>query len=415
MGDACTSGTPSGWICAAFLALAVVSACAPKVSRRQTDIMEQTGKVSVSATVLRVRVGDLVDRFAGRIEQTADRIIAETQDDAVRRRALVLKVDVIPAMYAAGFRADPLAAAVDVWGFAFQFSDYVENGAGRNAFAVEQTLIRESARDLLADADAVIKSIAIRPEYFDQARARVEGWAKTHPVEQTFSSRASGVALVADLRSDEQDAFLAVGVVSDMIEVLSERLNTYAAQLPKQARWQAEILITGMSGAHSVESALGNLQEVGTAARRTADLLADVPGLFRAEREILADERRAVLAGVDSQRIEALEYITAERFAVLAAAREERIAVVAAIQQELIAIVAALRQERIEALKEADAIRTRAMDSGLAGLRDVVDYALWRLATLLAVLLFATVPFAVIAYSLTIGRRRRSAIPTIGT
>jgi hypothetical protein len=164
-----------------------------------------------------------------------------------------------------------------------------------------------------------------------------------------------------------------------------------------------------------VESALGNLQEVGTAARRTADLLADVPGLFRAEREILADERRAVLAGVDSQRIEALEYITAERFAVLAAAREERIAVVAAIQQELIAIVAALRQERIEALKEADAIRTRAMDSGLAGLRDVVDYALWRLATLLAVLLFATVPFAVIAYSLTIGRRRRSAIPTIGT
>src|SRR5262245_8830963 len=123
------------WTAAAIVAsLAVASACAPKTARRQTDIMEQTHKVSVTANVLRVRVNDLVERFAGRIEDTADRIGAETDDDALRRRALALKVDAIPAVYAAGFRADPLAAAVDVWAFAFQFRQYVETGAGRNAF-----------------------------------------------------------------------------------------------------------------------------------------------------------------------------------------------------------------------------------------------------------------------------------------
>jgi hypothetical protein len=33
-------------------------------------------------------VNDLVDRLAGRMEETADRIFAETESDAVRRRAM---------------------------------------------------------------------------------------------------------------------------------------------------------------------------------------------------------------------------------------------------------------------------------------------------------------------------------------
>ena len=62
------------WVVAALLVGLGTPACAPKVTRRQTDIMEKLGKVSVSAAVLRVRVNDLADRFAGRIEETADRI-----------------------------------------------------------------------------------------------------------------------------------------------------------------------------------------------------------------------------------------------------------------------------------------------------------------------------------------------------
>jgi hypothetical protein len=369
----------------------------------RADTMEHSGKVSVSTAVLRVRVNDLVERFAGRIELTADRISAETKDDAVRRRALLLKIDAVPAVYTAGFRADPLGAAVDVWGFAFQFNEYVERDANRDAFGSQQPLMRKAASELLADVDAVLRAIAIRPEHFDQARARVEGWARSHPVEHAFSSRDSGAALVADLRSDERDVFIAVGAVSDVIENLSERLNIYAAQLPKQARWQAEILIAETAAAYRVDSAVEDIRDVGTAARRATDLmgdvhglLGDVPGLLDAEREILAAERRAILANISSQRAQTLEYMTAERLAVLTAAREERMA-----------LVAALRQERIETLIEVDAIKTRAVDSGLAGLKDLVDYTLWRVATLLFLLMLAAATLGVIAYRLAVGRHRK--------
>jgi hypothetical protein len=365
--------------------------------------MERTGKVSVSAAVLRARLNDLVERFAGQIELTADRIGAETDDGALRRQALVLKVDAIPAVYAAGFRVDPLAAIVDVWGFAFQFRQYFQGGAGQKDFGPRQPLVQECARDLLTDADAFVKAIAIRPEHFDQARARVEGWAKTHPVEHAFSARASGATLMADLRADDRDVFFDVGTVSDVIENLSERLNTYAAQLPKQARWHAELLLTELAGAHNLDGALADVREIGTAARRASDLLGDVPGLLSterdvligAQREILAAERRAVLAGVHSQRVETLKYMTAERLAILAAVRDERMA-----------LVAAFHEERLETLKEVDAMKTRAVDSAMAGFQDLVDYTLWRVAAWTLGLMLAATALGVIAIRLALGRRQ---------
>src|SRR5262249_48019088 len=142
-----------------------------------------------------------------------------------------------------------------------------------------------------------------------------------------------GGSLVADLRSDNRDVFLTVGAVSDLIESLSERLNTYAAQLPKQARWQAELLVAGTAGTYSVEGALGDVHDVGTAARRATAVLDDVPALLGAQRDIVASERGLILADVDRQRQQTLAYVTGERLAVLAAIREERLTLVAALRQ----------------------------------------------------------------------------------
>ena len=92
-----------------------------------------------------------------------------------------------------------------------------------------------------------MRTIAIKPEHFDRARPQVEQWAAAHPLEHTFAGRQSGASLLTSLRSADQDAFLVVGTVSDTLENLSERLNMYAAQLPKQARWQAELLAAQMT------------------------------------------------------------------------------------------------------------------------------------------------------------------------
>ncbi len=370
-----------------FLVLAAALACAPIAARRQTEVMEQTGAVSVSAAALRARVDDLAARLAGRLEETSDRIRREARDPVVRRRALTAKIEAIPALYAAAYRADPLEAALDVWALAFQTVQFLEEGDGREGFGPQQPIARALARDVLADTDEVVRGITISPEAFAKARARVEDWAKAHPIERNFTSRPSITASLADVRAD-RDAFVAVGAVSDTLEDLSERLNTYAAQLPKQARWQAELLVADITGEPVVADVLGDVHALGTTARHASELL-DEP-----VREILAAERRTVLEGVNAQRLQTLEFVTAERLAVLAAVREERIAAFETLQQE-----------RIESLKEIDAIKTRAVESAVSGLREIVDYALWRVTVLLLLLMSAATMLGVLAYHLTLGRR----------
>jgi hypothetical protein len=147
--------------------------------------------------------------------------------------------------------------------------------------------------------------------------------------------------------------------MSDTVETLSERLNTYAMQLPRQARWHSEILASElaaeMAAALALDRTLGDVHDVGTAARSASQVLKDLSRLFDVEREILQTERRSVLAGFDQQRLESLGFVTKERHALVASAREERLA-----------LVAALRQERIEAIAEIDAIKTRAIVASLA-------------------------------------------------
>jgi hypothetical protein len=340
----------------------VTSAFAPSVARRQTDIMEKAGTVSMSAADLRARVNDLADRVASRLERAADRISTETRDPTVRRRALAFKVDVLPAVYTAAYRADPQVAAVDTWALAFQVKEFVEAGVGRDAFGAQQPLARAEARDLLAEADASVQGMVASQKAFDTARVKVERWVAKHPIEHAFASRSSVASVLAEWRSEDRHAFIAAGEVTDTIQNLSERLNTYAAQMPRQVRWQAELLVAELADGH------------------------DVPGLMgaagQAVREVLAAERRAVLADVNGQRQQTLEYLTAERVAALAA----------------------LRQERIDALAAVETLQSRAVDSAVARLRSVVDYALWRLAVLLAILMFSAATLGVLVYRLTAGR-----------
>jgi hypothetical protein len=353
--------------------------------------MEKSGRVAVSAPLLRARVEELAARFADRLEETADDVRARTSDRAVRRRALAFKVEAVPAVYSAAYHADPLTAVVDVWALSFQVAQYVDQGTGRNAFGSGQDQVREVTRDLIAETDAVVRGIVRRPEDFDQVRATVEGWAKQHPVRHTLLARPPMIEFAARLRTEQQDAFGAVGAATETLETVSERLNRYAAGLPKLARWQAELLVSEQAEEHDVEAALRDVGALGDAARRANRLMDGVAE--SPVRELLADERRGVLDAVDRQRLQTLQYMTAERVALVGALREERLAT-----------LATLRQERVESLQEVDAIKTRAVASAVAGMKELVDYALWRLAALLLLFMLLAAPLALFGYRLAARR-----------
>jgi hypothetical protein len=135
---------------------------------------------------------------------------------------------------------------------------------------------------------------------------------------------------------------------------------------------------------------------VATTARKASGVLDGIPALLEAEREIIASERRAVLAGIDSQRLQTLgvlkEYVSGERLALVAAVRDERVATVAAVHQE-----------RLETIAAVDSMRKVTVDSSLVGLRELVDYTIWRVAMLVAALMLLAAVLGIVAVRLTSG------------
>lgn len=381
---------------AALFTVTLAAGCVPKASMRQTDVMQQSGAVAMSAVELRARINEVGDRMAGHLGATADRIAAETEDPAIRRRAIAFKADAIPALYTAAFRADPLIAAVDVWALAFQIEQALDEGAWRAAFGTEQALAREGARQLLADVDEEARAIAATPAAYARGRARFEGWARAHPIENSFSARASVVTQMAELRAAERDTFAAVGAASDTLENLSERLNIYANLLPRQARWQAEMLVSDLAAQYEIKDTLGDVRAV---TRRADDLLRQFPDLLSESgpiRDMVAEERRAVLDSVDDERQQTLEYMTGERLAILTAMREERVAALDAISKE-----------RVATLQEAEAMRKRAWEEAMRDTRRLVNETVLHVAVVTLLLMTAAAMLGIVTYRLTLGSRAR--------
>jgi len=206
---------------------------------------------------------------------------------------------------------------------------------------------------------------------------------------------------------------VAIGEATDTIESMSERLNTYAAQLPKLARWQAELLILNVGGVRDLESALGDVHELGAVARRANDVLGDVPGMVNQAvaplRDLTATERQVVLDAVNTQRLLTLEYITNAQRHTLEFVTGERLATIAAMQAERVLIGGSLDVARVKTLKDVDEIRIRTVEASIAGLKDTVDYALWRIASALVVLMLLATVCVVVGYRLTVGRKRHAA------
>ena len=378
--------TNSDWTTEYQRALAIaasvvmITSCAPKAGSRQSAMMRQT-RMQVSADELRTRVYNLANRLTGLTENAADRIREEATDPGVRRRALLWKMEAIPAYHMAAFRGDPLAAAVDVWGLTLQLKFYFEEGQGSEAFGPHQPIATEAMASMLGEVYALAVAVAADDDTLARNAARLQEWARANPLEHGFIARPTATSLLVTLLGgDPQSAFAAVGQMKDTVEDLSVRLNSFAALLPKQARWQMELVGERAMGSEEVIRALADLTAMAELAARSQAILDDIPGTVRmasgGASEMLDSQREAILEAIERQRLETLEFAT-----------EQRDVLVASLRQERLETVDVLRAEGVEVLAGVEAISQRTVANAIGELRSLVDYVLVRFAVALALAL----------------------------
>lgn len=384
------------WVATLLAACGLLSACGSTAPSDRSALQQKIGTPGgISATELRLRLYELPQRLGGIVETAADRIRANSSDPAVRRRALLWEADGIPALYAAALRPDPLAGALDLAVFVYQMEDYLEEGAGKDAFGPQQEIAVGAVQRMVTLTESTASSLYTDHEVYLRRTAQLQEFARAHPIEGSFLARETAITELARFSQDESaGALAAVGQATDTLADISLRLNAYITLLPKVTRWQAALAAEDMTGRDSLGATLDDVHAIGEVARRADALLTDLPGAVRDAREplmtLLDEQRTELLAAVERERLALTGFITAEREAALAALGEERRAAMASISEERAAVLAGL-----------DALTRRTIEDASGRARGMARNVFWGALMLIAAsaLLFA------VAYRLARGRR----------
>ena len=352
----------------------------------QTKFMEEQG-VKVSAEAIRMRLRAEAVPFTGLMEQAADEASAASTDPAVRKRALVWKINVVPAMYRTLFNQRPLIALLDTWALLVQAEQYLESPEGKAAFGPGASVVLATTRELEGRVQEIARW-AVPGRDLTSTRAKVQQWAEKHPVRLTFATRDSiEKDLVTLAPTEELSAFAVVGQLNEDMNGLVGRMDFLPIMVPRQATWQAELAYVNLVDPQ-LESAL----------KRAGEAMDKLDGMIA----WLGTEGLEGFA--EEQRIEIMRAVADERLEIERLVDRQRVEIQAFVDREREQVAALLNQERAAVMADAQRLADRATAEAARSAKEVVDHALVRVALVLGAALFL---WAVLSWLL----RRRAQPP----
>lgn len=399
-------------ICAMLL---VGIGCKPKPRKSFLDRAEATSgkKLRTTPQQLRLKIHHAALPLSGIIEAYADQILADTTDPTVRKNVLLWKINGIPAIQQAAFQSDPFLGFLDLWVLSVQMRLFFEEGAGKNALGHWHTIaaagtdkvesiIKTLAREISSDGD------------ISAAEEKINSWSRRNPIDSLLFIRPSMTVLLASelggqaLGTIEIVEAVAVGVVD-----LSQQMMAYANYLPKQARWQTELLLEELAATEKVDQALAEFIRISRDIDRITALAETAPGAIATERAIIlkavARDLNRAIAALDRQRIATLDTLEKERIAVMDVARTERSAMSADITAERIALLAEIERQRQETLNKMEALGKRLLDDALDNANAKIDHFFIRTLQVGGLLVFVVLCFCAGAICYIHGRRRHNS------
>ena len=269
---------------------------------------------------LRDDLTDFVGRFSATVTGAAEDISARTHSRTVRRRSLLWRLRVIPLMHDLAFQDDPRSAFVDILGVTTSMKLYLVEGDGRESFGESQPLAIAAANEVHDQA------LEIGPRFLDAGEMErlteeVERIARRYPIRgPDFSVRSveSALAVADEMSSFDwvvripmspfralegvSDAALAVREVNETATELAHILD----QLPRQNRWQIELLLYDIEDRDTVIQGLAAFEQMAASIDRVSQALARLPEDLR----VGLEDSRGALAEASATLGQARELMT---------------------------------------------------------------------------------------------------------
>ena len=335
------SNTPGGAArqrlsCLLLSLVLLVFGCA---STRKTSSIKSAQNVKSSAAELSSRNQSLLGLYSAEIEAAADRIILESHSPEARRQALMWKAEAIPVLQTTLLNTDPVAAVIDTWAFLFQIGAYMERSAVKQGFGEFYFVVAETLQNMNAEMERLIQVAAPSANVAD-LRKRLGAWAEAHPIQAGLTGRQSAdPEMIRKVGESDLGTLASLKALAETLGDLTARLDSYNVYLPKQARWQSELLLMDITRDPQVDALMSNVVVLSNTLAKTSSGMEHMP-------ETMGQAREAIRADVDGERLAAQAFLHQERLQTLEAVRQERIATIAALHNERLAATSDLHGER---------------------------------------------------------------------
>jgi hypothetical protein len=229
--------------------------------------------IALNSEQVRLIMRASVQPLAGIIVEAADRIMNGTTDPVVRRRALVWKIEAVPALREALFLPNAFHAVFDASVLSWQMLDYFQTGPGKDNFGDQQPVAVAACKHLEDEINQLGSSFTTSGDV-SRARDLARKFAAENPIETSIASRESILTQASELQvASSFSVAEAVGNITVTLDDLSRRVEIYSAQILDQSRWQAELLVMDMARNYHADSVLPLAERAVQSAARAVETM----------------------------------------------------------------------------------------------------------------------------------------------
>ena len=358
----------------ALAALMALTGCFS--TRTESPAAAQFDSLGISLAGIRQGNMRAAYTFSLAIEEAADSIVAAADDRETKIQAYLWKIYCIPVIRQVYSETDPVVASLDALAFAMQCKQYFDTGLGSDRFG-EQQLIAIKATSKIEDALVESMRRNLTQANFDTLLTGVDSWVKDHPLDNHVFSRRSITREMDDiLATQDRSLGSAIGRIADNVDDLSSRLALYSAQLPREARWQGELLLEELL------------------IRERLATIDTTIGLLSAS---LAEIEGTLTEGGITVDITALRSLHTDIVAALELVRSERAILLAEVERQ-----------RLETLREVEVIVENRVVQASHEVEGIINRTLWKVGVLLALLIVGVALLLLLARALWKGRKEPS-------
>jgi hypothetical protein len=363
-----------------FGLMLLLCGCALRTTRKTASV-NRAKNVEISATELSSRNQSLLALYSSEIEGAANKIILESPSPVARREALVWKAEAIPVLQTSLLNADPVVAVADTWAFIFQANAYLEQPMVKSRLGAFLPIFAETLKTMDTEMEQLVLAAAPAANVPD-LRRRIGAWAEAHPIETTLTGRRSADAELIRQADPDLGALASVKALQESMGDITARLDSYNSYLPKQARWQAELLLSDVIDDPKISAAASNFAVLSKALGETSSNLDHMPELAARAREIaLADvenQRLAAQSFLREERIQTIDGLTQQRINAMADLRGERLAATADLRGERQIVLDALHREEASAMSDLHTLSQQTLSDADKRSRRLVNQLFWR-------------------------------------